>query len=86
MWSSSQPPPPPPLGGPFVVWADVGVPPLANNGGWAGGTPDPASGLPGPIEEGIGPRQCNLTAHESGTDANGGQWLKMTLHHGSTGE
>jgi hypothetical protein len=78
-----------PLGGDshglFLAWIDAPVPPMAEHTGWAGGTPDPHSGLPGDIKQAIGPQHCNLTAHALTTDpSSGATSLKMTLSHRPT--
>lgn len=83
-FADAPPPPGPPSHGLFLAWVDVGEPLLASSAGWAGGTPSPANGLPGPVAAGIGPADCNLTAHTLATTPNGGAQLAMTLTHPPT--
>lgn len=69
----------------FLAWVDTTVPTIAKSAGWAGGTPSPSVGLPGTIQQAIGPRQCNLTSHAMTVDADtGDKTLSMTFAHRPT--
>jgi hypothetical protein len=90
-FSGSPSPPSPPSPdlqdghGLFLAWVDTDVPTIAKSAGWAGGTPSPSIGLPGTVQEAIGPRQCNLTSHVMSVDPDtGAKTLSMTLTHRPT--
>ena len=81
MWSDLPPPPPPAAAGNglFLAWVDAGLPPIALDPGWAGGTPAPDNGLP--VGAPVTPSDCNLTSH---TISDSGRSLEMVLTHPAT--